>query len=112
MRDCTVAGAFILREDRLLLVSIRRRDCRIESTPPGGVLDPGESTLGAPEREVREETGLDVTAWSDLVYGVSVDFSDRGMRLGVEVFLAEQWSGDLVFDDPDGIVEDLSLIPI
>ena len=106
MRDWTVAGALILREDRLLLVANRRRDGRIEWTPPGGVVDFGETSLEALGREVREETGLEVTSWSDLVYGVSVDFPDREMRLGVEVFRAEGWSGDLTFEDPDGIVED------
>ena len=106
MRDWTVAGALILREDRLLLVANRRRDRRIEWTPPGGVVDFGETSLEALGREVREETGLEVTSWSDLVYGVSVDFPDREMRLGVEVFRAERWSGDLTFEDPDGIVED------
>ena len=65
-----------------------------------------ETSLEALGREVREETGLEVTSWSDLVYGVSVDFPDREMRLGVEVFRAERWSGDLTFEDPDGIVED------
>ena len=106
MRAWTVAGALILREDRLLLVANRRRDGRIEWTPPGGVVDFGETSLEALGREVREETGLEVTSWSDLVYGVSVDFPAREMRLGVEVFRAEGWSGDLTFEDPDGIVED------
>jgi len=106
MRDWSVAGGLILREDRLLLVANRRRDGRIEWTPPGGVVDFGETSLEALGREVREETGLEVTSWSDLVYGVSVDFPDREMRLGVEVFRAERWSGDLTFEDPDGIVED------
>jgi hypothetical protein len=55
---------------------------------------------------VLEETGLRVAAWSERVYRVSVDFPDREMRLGVEVFRAESWSGDLWFDDPDGIVEE------
>jgi 8-oxo-dGTP diphosphatase len=106
MRDWTVAGALIMSDDRLLLVANRRRDGRIEWTPPGGVVDPGETSLEALGREVREETGLEVASWSDLVYRVSVDFPDRGMRLGVEVFRAELWSGDLIFEDPDGIVED------
>jgi len=106
MRDWTVAGALVERDDRLLLVANRRRDGRVEWTPPGGVVDRGETRLEALTREVLEETGLSVAAWSERVYRVSVDFPDREMRLGVEVFRAESWSGDLWFDDPDGIVED------
>ena len=47
-----------------------------------------------------------VELWSSLVYEVSVEFLDREMFLRVQVFRAESWSGSLVFDDPESIVED------
>jgi len=99
-------GALVEQDGRLLLVANRRRNGRLEWTPPGGVVDPGETTTEALGREVREETGLIVDEWSSVVYEVSVDFPDRDMVLDVGVYLAESWHGEMVFDDPDGIVED------
>jgi 8-oxo-dGTP diphosphatase len=105
-REWRVAGALIEQDGLLLLVANRRRGGQLEWTPPGGVIDPGETSTGALTREVREETGLIVESWTSTVYEVSVDFPDRGMRLGVEVFVAESWHGSMVFEDPDGIVEE------
>ena len=105
-RHWRVAGALVEQDGLLLLVANRRRNGRLEWTPPGGVVDPGETTTEALGREVREETGLIVDEWSSVVYEVSVDFPDRDMVLDVEVYLAESWHGEMVFDDPDGIVED------
>ena len=116
MKRWSVVGGLIQLDGRLLLVANRRRvtssgsskfqrDGRLEWTPPGGVIDPGESETVALSREIAEEVGLTVDSWSPVVYDVSVKFPDRNMALEVQVFHAESWFGSLTFDDPDGIVE-------
>ena len=61
MREWLVAGGLVERDDgRLLLVQNRRRDGSLDWTPPGGVIDHGETIHEGLAREVREETGLDV----------------------------------------------------
>ena len=113
VRKWSVVGGLILRDSDILLVANRRRGNLhigkrggIDWTPPGGVIDQGESAVEALRREVHEETGLKVLTWSELVYGVSVNFVEHNMFLQVEVFEAIEWTGALVVDDPDGIVED------
>lgn len=92
--------------DELLLVQNRRRNGSLDWTTPGGVIDEGETLIEGLTREVAEETGLVVHGWTQLAYTVSVEFLDREMTLRVETHVAERWSGDLVVDDPDGIVVD------
>lgn len=105
MRRWTVGGALIRHEDGLLLVGNRRKDRSLEWTPPGGVIDAGEAVLEGLAREVREETGLVVTGWSQMVYTVVVDAPDMGWQLRVEAWEADGVEGDVVLADPDGIVE-------
>jgi len=112
-RNWSVVGGLIRSNSEILLVANRRRGNlhlgkkgSIDWTPPGGVIDQGESTVEALKREVYEETGLQVLTLSELVYGVSVDFLEQNMSLQVEVFEAIEWDGSLVVNDPDGIVED------
>jgi 8-oxo-dGTP diphosphatase len=112
MRDWLVAGALIEGPEGLLLVENRRRNGSLDWSPPGGVIDEGEAVLEGLGREVVEETGLIVTEWSEPVYDIEVLAPDLGWRLRVEAFRALAWTGDLVVDDPDGIVVDARFVSV
>lgn len=105
VRDWAVAGGVVLRGEQMLLVRNRRRNDSVEWSTPGGVVDPGETMLEALGREVREETGLLVSRWDGPLYEITVDFTDLGWRLRVETYGAVDWNGEIVLEDPDGIVE-------
>jgi 8-oxo-dGTP diphosphatase len=113
VRQWLVGSALIESDDGLLLVANRRRDGRLDWTPPGGVIDDGEDVLGGLTREVEEETGLRVTEWDGPIYLVDAEAIDAGWHMKVEVFRAVTYEGDLkVGDDPDGIVEDARFVPV
>ena len=80
MRDWVVGGALILSDEGVLLVQNRRRNGSHDWTPPGGVIDEGESLLEGLTREVQEETGLRVTEWAGPLYEVRCE--------------APTWAGD------------------
>ena len=116
MRNWVVGGALIPRIDGadlggLVLVGNRRRDRSVEWTPPGGVIDPGESIRDGLAREVLEETGFTVVRWADLRYSVIVEAPQLGWRLRVEAWEAADVVGEIVVADPDGIVEEVRKVP-
>ena len=109
-RNWSVVGGLIRKDSDILLVANRRKGNLhlgkrdgIDWTPPGGVIDRGESAVGALEREVYEETGLQASTWSELVYGVSVNFVGHNMSLQVKVFEAIEWTGSLVVNSREGV---------
>ncbi len=110
MREWVVGGALILNDEGLLLVQNRRRNGSHDWTPPGGVIDAGESVVDGLTREVAEETGLRVTRWAGPVYEVRCEAPDLGWRLRVEAHLALAFEGELHIDDPDGIVVDARFV--
>lgn len=114
MRDWVVGGAVIEASslgagttpcDGVLLVENRRRGGVSDWTTPGGVIDPGERVVDGLTREVREETGLEVVRWGELLYRIEAEAPGLGWRLRVEVHRAAEVTGELrIGDDPDGIV--------
>jgi 8-oxo-dGTP diphosphatase len=107
-----VASAVIEGPDGVLLVANRRHDGAVDWSTPGGVIDDGEEVLTGLAREVREETGLVVSRWDGLLYGIEVVAPDLGWHLRVEVHRAEAVEGELVIDDPDGIVIDAGWVAV
>lgn len=106
MHDWVVGGALIQGPEGLLLVRNHRRGGHFDWSPPGGVIDEGETLLDGLAREVVEETGLVVEQWAGLCYEITTEAPNLGWRLRVEVHLAVDVSGELLIDDPDGIVVD------
>ncbi len=104
VRHWRVAGGLLVDERGLLLVANRRRGGSTDWSTPGGVIDEGETTLGALGREVTEETGFCVARWERLCWTVDVEFVDLEMLLEVEVHLAGGFEGQMLLEDPDGIV--------
>jgi ADP-ribose pyrophosphatase YjhB (NUDIX family) len=112
MKQWLVAGAVIEGPGGVLLVANRRRNGAIDWSTPGGVIDEGEGVLQGLAREVTEETGLVVSAWDGLLYGIEVEAPDLGWHLRVEVHRAASVEGELLIDDPDGIVFDASYVAL
>jgi ADP-ribose pyrophosphatase YjhB (NUDIX family) len=114
MRDWVVGGAVLLDGDHLLLVGNQRRNGSVDWTPPGGVIEvhEGEDLIDGLTREVAEETGLRVTEWAGPLYSVVAEAPGLGWRLRAEVHLALAWEGELVVDDPDGIVIDARFVEL
>lgn len=109
-----MAGGVVEGPGGILLVQNRRRDGSLDWSTPGGVVEvaDGESVVDGLTREVAEETGIVVTAWEGPIYEVEAVAEGLGWRLRVEVHRALEFSGDIVIDDPDGIVVDARFVPV
>lgn len=110
-RRWLVGGGLVMSGGAVLLVQNRRRDGRLDWSPPGGVIDAGEGLLTGLTREVEEETGLRIGSWTGPAYRIEAEAPDMGWHLTVEAHVAEVVAGDLtVGADPDGIVVDARFV--
>jgi 8-oxo-dGTP diphosphatase len=112
LHEWTVAGALVEGPDGILLVRNVRRGGHEDWSTPGGVIDAGESIVDGLTREVEEETGLRVRRWLGPVYEVVAHAPDMRWRMRCEVHVALEYEGDVVVDDPDGIVVEAAFVPV
>jgi ADP-ribose pyrophosphatase YjhB (NUDIX family) len=86
-------------ENRVLMVK-QYHENREFWLVPGGAIEAGETSIIAAEREVREETGLEVMI-GRLIWHVEEVSEDRGMRF-VNFFLGDIIGGELKLgEDPE-----------
>src|SRR3954454_16503435 len=105
LSEFTVAGALVESPEGLLLVRNQRRGGATDWSTPGGVIDPTDATLREGlAREVREETGLRVTAWEGPLYEARAVARELGWMMRCEGHRALAFGGDRVVDEPGGIV--------
>lgn len=95
----------------VLLVENRRKDGRVDWSPPGGVIEEGEDMIVGLTREVAEETGLVVTEWEGPLWHTSATSESFGFALEVEMYRAVAYEGRLAPADPDGIVAAARFVP-
>ncbi|UCH24995.1 MAG: NUDIX hydrolase [Trueperaceae bacterium] len=111
-REFVVAAAILLdSQNRVLLVGNDWQGYgNVRYTLPGGVVERGESTFDALSREVKEETGLQLTEIQHLAYAVHVEDVRRNDRAVSFVFLAS-YEGLLNPRDPDGFIVEARFVP-
>lgn len=101
------AAAIIVQDDSILLVR-HEKDGRRYWLLPGGGVDFGESLAEALIREVREETGLAITAGALVMLNDSIP-PDRHRHVLNVYFTAEVTGGELK-PGRDGRLEDVSFV--
>ena len=112
MKVWSVGGGLILGSGGLLMVRNRRRDGSHDWSPPGGVIEAGESLVAGLTREVSEETGVEVLDWHGPAYEVEVEAPDLGWRARIEAHIAGDYHGELRVADPDGIVVEVAWVEL
>ena len=95
-RATVAVGAVVVREGHLLLVQRDKAPGEGLWAVPGGQVVPGESLIEAVRREVREETGLDVSVGDIVWVGESIGPGEPpAWHYTIVDFAAEVVGGDL-----------------
>jgi len=107
-----VVAGLIRRDDEILLVEQQWPNAPTTLwTLPGGRIEPGELLTEALNREVKEETGLDVIDPGQLLYTLHHDTPDSARQTFSFVFNVAQYRGEIAVNDPDNYVLGATFLP-
>ncbi|HEX9503665.1 MAG TPA: NUDIX domain-containing protein [Patescibacteria group bacterium] len=89
------AKAFIVKDGKLLLLKRRANDAYMPGTwdNPGGRLEQGENPYTGLQREVKEETDLDIEVWMPL--DVHYFTRDDGQQITLIIFVCKLKSEEI-----------------
>jgi 8-oxo-dGTP diphosphatase len=107
-----VAGVIWQAEAVLLVQQQGPSDPAPSYALPGGVVEPGELLTDALIREVREETGLEVSGLGPLLYLLQMVNPQADSQTLAYVFTVNEWRGTLGSDDPDGFILTTCFYPV
>jgi 8-oxo-dGTP diphosphatase len=107
-----IAVGIVRRDGELLMVRQSGPGEEPAWSTPGGRSEPGELPIEAMVREVREETGLRVSAPGRLAFVVQVDNRQDGWFATAWTFEIDAWEGELEVSDPDGFVSEAAWVPL
>ena len=105
-------GVFIFQEDSLYLVKKGRGIFRDKWITPGGKIEYGETILDAVEREVKEETNLNIDDIEFITYEQTIEYdeyNDVKRHFVFFNFKAKVKSGNPVANDD---ATDIKLVPL
>ena len=109
-----IGARAIVKSGTSSVLLVRRKD-NSAWVMPAGSIEMGESILDCVEREVKEETGLDVLSavpiaiYSDPKYSFTTSHGDPYQMFAV-VFLVEHWEGELASETDETV--DARFFPI
>lgn len=106
-----IVAALVRRQGDVLLVEQQGLwDPEPSWMLPGGRVDPGETLLGALERELAEETGLGLTSAEHIAFVVEIAVAGERSYSAITFDCAAE--GVLAPADPDGFVRRAEWLPI
>src|SRR3990172_80042 len=108
-----VVAALLQQEAGILLVRQQGAEDPAPSwTLPGGVVEQDERLGDALQREISQETGLQLLELGPLIYAVQAKEYETGHRTTSFIFEASRWQGEVAPHDPDDLILEARFMPV